>query len=326
MKRRSVRAENLIVNVTLKGRPVPSVRWLYREAADRKPGGRRTLAGPGVPGGQRRIKGHSWARSPGIWGLPFRPRILCGRPVNSRAQSIAFGHPAPDDHAVRGRRQASFLHPPTGRASLTTAISGSSRFARATDDRPEPRAPAPQRCAGCNRRSFQADDPSGDPGYEALRDAAEVTAEHPYEIVAEAADGVALDPAGYRSRSSPTASHGAVRPSRGGAGRRSPRPRFPSRSQAGDDFGTGPGRHRLPGGRGPEESLLLPDMPASPSPCGAWRCSTWRSTSSPTPTTSRITRSWRTMPHSPHRVVSELRFIDILPYKQAYQYVEGGGT
>ena len=31
-------------------------------------------------------------------------------------------------------------------------------------------------------------------------------------------------------------------------------------------------------------------------------------------------------PVQPHRVVSELRFIDILPYKQAYQYVEGGGT
>ena len=31
-------------------------------------------------------------------------------------------------------------------------------------------------------------------------------------------------------------------------------------------------------------------------------------------------------PPKPHRVVSELRFIDILPYKQEYQLVEGGGT
>ncbi|HKI18057.1 MAG TPA: DUF4175 family protein, partial [Isosphaeraceae bacterium] len=31
-------------------------------------------------------------------------------------------------------------------------------------------------------------------------------------------------------------------------------------------------------------------------------------------------------PAKPHRVVTELRYIDILPYKQAYELVEGGGT
>ena len=61
--------------------------------------------------------------------------------------------------------------------------------------------------------------------------------------------------------------------------------------------------------------------------CGEWRPFTWKNT--------RLTYTdgityyafvEDNHPIRPHRVASELRFIDILPYKQAFQYVEGGGT
>ena len=106
-----------------------------------------------------------------------------------------------------------------------------------------------------------------------------------------------------------------------------PRPRCRSRSQAADDFGVARVGIACKVGNGPEESLDLRDHPDQPLTVRAM--ATLYLEKHKLTYTDGITYYAfveDNHPVKPHRVVSELRFIDILPYKQAFQYVEGGGT
>ena len=154
-----------------------------------------------------------------------------------------------------------------------------------------------------------------------------VSAEQAYEIVAEAADGVALDPARYRIQVQPDEppSLKFVRPEEELAV--IPTAEVPIEIQADDDFGLARVGISYRVGKGPEESLLLRDHTDQPLTVRALTMlylEKHKLTYTDNITYHAFVEDNR--PDSPHRVVSELRFIDILPYKQAYQYVEGGGT
>ena len=154
-----------------------------------------------------------------------------------------------------------------------------------------------------------------------------VTTEQPYSIVARAADGRSSTRSTTGSRSSPI-----ERPPCGSSGRRkswrsSPRPRCRSRSRASDDFGVARLGIAARWATGRSNRSTCRITRTSLSRCGQWQRFTWKNTSSRIPMESRYYAFIEdNHPDRPHRVASELRFIDILPYKQTYQFVEGGGT
>ena len=154
-----------------------------------------------------------------------------------------------------------------------------------------------------------------------------MTADQSYEIVAEAADGVSLDVTRYRIQVQPDEPPTVrfVRPDEELAV--VPTAEVPIEVQAGDDFGLARIGIAYRVGKGAEESLLLQEHASQPLTARALAMlylEKHKLSYTDNITYHAFVEDNR--PTQPHRVVSELRFIDILPYKQAYQYVEGGGT
>jgi hypothetical protein len=154
-----------------------------------------------------------------------------------------------------------------------------------------------------------------------------VTVEQPYTIVATAADGVTLDPASYRIRVQPDEPPTLkfLRPEEELAV--IPTAEVPIQVEAGDDFGLTRLGIAYKVGNGPEESLDYQDHVDQPITARA--LATLYLEKHQLSHTDGITYYAfveDNRPLRPHRVVSELRFLDILPYKQAYRLVEGGGT
>ena len=138
---------------------------------------------------------------------------------------------------------------------------------------------------------------------------------------------MALDPARYRIQVQPDEPPTVrfVRPEEELAV--IPTAEVPIEVQAGDDFGLARVGIAYRAGKGPEESLLLhdhADQPLTVRTLATLYLEKHKLTYTDNITYHAFVEDNR--PIAEHRVVSELRFIDILPYKQAYQYVEGGGT
>ncbi len=154
-----------------------------------------------------------------------------------------------------------------------------------------------------------------------------VVAEQTYAIVARAADGVELDRTSYQIKiqrdEPPTVRF--LRPEEELAVIATAE--VPIEVAAADDFGVARVGISCKVGNGPEESLDLRDHTDQPLTVRAM--ATLYLEKHKLTYTDGITYYAfveDNHPVKPHRVVSELRFIDILPYKQTFQYVEGGGT
>jgi hypothetical protein len=148
-----------------------------------------------------------------------------------------------------------------------------------------------------------------------------------YEIAAVADDGMKLEAEPFRIKVrtdlKPTIRF--IRPEESLAV--TPTTEVPMQVEAGDDFGVSRLGIRYKVGDGPEETLHLADYKDQPVTANA--LATLYLEKHPLTYNDGITYyafAEDNYPPQPHRVVSELRFIDILPYKQAYELVEGGGT
>jgi Domain of unknown function (DUF4175) len=155
-----------------------------------------------------------------------------------------------------------------------------------------------------------------------------ITKELEYQIDAADATGMKLEEAGpYRIKAEPDLKPSVrfIEPEESLAV--TPTTEIRLQVEASDDFGVSQLGIRYQVGDGPEETLLLSRFENQP--VTAQNLVTLYLEKHKLTFTDAITYHAfveDNFPPTPHRTLSELRFIDILPYKQEYQLVEGGGT
>ena len=154
-----------------------------------------------------------------------------------------------------------------------------------------------------------------------------LTADVRYEIAATAADGMTLDADPFRIQVKPDEKPTIlfVRPHESSAAL--PTTDVPVQVEAGDDLGLARVGIAYRVNDGPEESLYLDepkDQPLTVEALTTLYLEKHELTYTDGLTYYAFVEDNK--PYEPHRVVTELRFLDILPYKQAFQLVEGGGT
>jgi hypothetical protein len=148
-----------------------------------------------------------------------------------------------------------------------------------------------------------------------------------YELNAKAPDGMALESARFQIRVKPDEKPTIrfIRPRESLAVL--PTAEVPMHVEAADDYGVARVGIAYKLGNGPEESLYLRDHPDQPPSVEALaKLYLEKHKLSYTDGLTYYAFVEDNRPYRPHRVVTDLRFLDILPYKQAFQLVEGGGT
>ncbi len=154
-----------------------------------------------------------------------------------------------------------------------------------------------------------------------------ITKDVQYEIAASDDEGMKLDVEPYRvkvqSDEKPTIRF--IRPEESLAV--TPTTEVPIQVEAGDDFGVARLGIQYKVGDGPEETLHLASFENQAVTAeGLATLYLEKHKLSYTDAITYYAFVEDNYPAKPHRVVTELRYIDILPYKQAYELVEGGGT
>ena len=151
-----------------------------------------------------------------------------------------------------------------------------------------------------------------------------IAKEMQYQINAVDGEGMKLEAASFRIKVTPDRKPtlSFVRPDESLAV--TPTAEVPIEVEAGDDFGVSQAGITYRVGDGPEETLHLADYKDQPVTAQALATLYLEKHQIAYPDAiSYYAFAVDNYPTQPHRVVSELRFIDILPYKQEYQFVEG---
>jgi len=152
-----------------------------------------------------------------------------------------------------------------------------------------------------------------------------LTSDVRYEVVAIARDGMKLDPARFQIKVKPDGKPSIqfLKPSETRAAL--PTTEVPVKAVATDDYGLSKVGIRYKIGDGPEESLYLNDPKDQP-PTVEALATLYLEKHPLTIADSLSYRAFAEDNREPEhqKVSTELRFIDILPYKQDYQVVEGG--
>jgi uncharacterized membrane protein YedE/YeeE len=148
-----------------------------------------------------------------------------------------------------------------------------------------------------------------------------------YEVIASANDGMKLDPARFSISVKPDAKPTIkfVKPAESLAA--TPTTEVPLKVVAGDDYGLTKVGVTYQVGDGPEESLYLGE-PASQPPSVDALATLYMEKHPLTFADSLSYKAFVEDNREPghQKVSTELRFIDILPYKQEYEIIEGGGS
>jgi len=315
--------DKLDVTVTLAGRPVRHARWLYREAG-----------GSGQWTSADLVATEPAAHAPLI-GRLTTGLANCRTDLDYRVEAGEIQSPVYHVRVVLPLTVSKFaatVVPPayTRRPSVTRnegnlrVIEGSDvQFALEMNREPRTAALELETAGEASPRTI----PLAIQGTKLTGMIPRIAAEQRYAIVARAADGVELDRTPYQvkvQRDEPPTVR-LLRPEEETAVIATAE--VPIEVAAGDDFGVARVGIACKVGDGPEESLDLRDHPDQPLTVRAM--ATLYLEKHKLTYTDGITYYAfveDNHPLRPHRVVSELRFIDILPYKQAFQYVEGGGT
>jgi hypothetical protein len=318
--------QELKLDATLSGRPVPSASWSYRTnhgdgrwitialAADRTPGK------PAKP----LIGTLSASLKDCQTDLDYR--VVAGE-LESPTFHVKVVHPL----VLRGI-EATITPPPYTHRPVEVVKEGSfraiegSRVALAvTLDH------APQRAElllGSPTDASQRSIPLRIDGARLTGELPPITNELEYQIVATDAEGMKIEEAdSFRVKAQldarPTVRF--IEPEESLAV--TPTTEVPIQVEAGDDFGIAQLGIRFKVGDGPEETLLLSRFENQPVTAqGLVILYLEKYKLSFTEAITYHAFAEDNYPPTPHRVESELRFIDILPYKQEYQLVEGGGT
>ena len=148
-----------------------------------------------------------------------------------------------------------------------------------------------------------------------------------YEVVARSADGMKLDAPRSLIKVQPDGKPTVrfVKPAESHAA--TPTTEVPLKVEAGDDYGVSKVGLTFQIGDGPEETLYLDEPQGQPTTARALAVLYLEKHK----LTFADSLSYRGFVEDnrapgPQRVSSDIRFIDILPYKQAYQLVDGGGS
>jgi hypothetical protein len=319
--------ENLEVVVTLAGRPVRNARWLYHRADDRDQWTSADLAPSDTTG-------HGPRRPPLIGRLTtglancqtdMLYRVQAGE-LESAVYRVRVIHPL----SIL-KFEATVIPPSYTRRPRSIQREGTMHIIEGSDVQfsvalnREPRAAA--LVLAPTGEASPMTIPLAIQGTRLTGELPKIMTEQPYTIMARAGDGVELEPVSYRIKIehdlSPTVRF--IRPEEELAV--IPTAEVPIEVAGADDFGVARLGIAFKVNGGHDESLYLHEHPDQPLTVRA--LATLFLEKHRLNYTDGITYyafAEDNYPVRPHRVVSELRFIDILPYKQAYQYVEGGGT
>ena len=317
----------LNVAVTLAGRPVRAVRWLYRNAgsADEWKAAALVPAEP-LPDPVRR---------PALLGRLTTSLANCQTDLDYRVEAGELQSPVYHVRVVHPltitKMEATVIPPAYTRRPTAVQSAGSLRVIEGSDVQfaielnREPQTAALE--LGGAGEAAPLTIPLSIQGTKLTGMLPKVTTEQTYTIIAITADGVELDRGLNRIKVQPD---------------EPPTVRFirpeeelgviataevPIEVAAIDDFGVARVGIACKVGNGPEESLYLQDHPNQPLMVrGMATLYLEKHKLTYTDGITYYAFVEDNHPIRPHRVASELRFIDILPYKQAFQYVEGGGT
>jgi hypothetical protein len=314
--------DELKLEITLSGRPVRSASWSYR-AKDN--GGQWITTALAADGGNDK------AKTPLVGSLhanvkdcqtDFDYRVVAGD-VESPTFHVKVVHP------LLLKDFAATVTPPayTKRPAAVVkdgnlrAIEGSRVEIAVTLDR------APQSAAlvlGAPGDSSRQSIPLQIDGARVVGELPPIVRDVQYEIAAADGEGMKLEAESYRIKveadQAPTIHF--IKPEESLAV--TPTTEVPIEVVAGDDFGVARVGINYKLGDGPEETLHLASLEAQPVTAEA--LATLYLEKHKLSFTDAVTYYAfveDNYPAKPHRVVSELRYIDILPYKQTYKFIEG---
>jgi hypothetical protein len=319
---------DVTIQASLSGRPVASVDLVYRQSGSDEEWARLSLAPVDrIPLSQRKLLGNlettlqncqenleyrveaGSIQSPVYRLTVLRPLVL--KQVEGTVEPPAYTRCKPTPikegnfSALEGSkiRLHFTLDRPPQQASLQV-------FASTSKERTEPAQTVPLQIVGA----------------ELTGELAALEKDLEYEIAARASDGMALDAGRFRIR---------VQPDRKPTIRFlkpteqievTPTTEVTLRVEAGDDFGVAKVGIVYQIGNGPKKTLYLKEDPAQPVSVRAEAVLALEEHSvSFQDGVTYYAFAEDNYPTNPHRTTTELQFIDIRPYKRAYQMVEGGG-
>jgi hypothetical protein len=317
--------DDLNVKVTLSGRPVPGARWLYRFTD----GGGRWISGPLTPAREGRMPSRALIGSLTV-SLKGCEHDLDYRVTAGELASTVF-HVKVVHPLIVKELQATITPPAYTRRPAQTVkdgnlqvIEGSTVRLAVTLNRPATTAAVVLGASGDRDRVTV---PLEIQGWRLTGELPALTRDATCEIAAADHDGMKLaaDPFQIKVRLDEKPAVRFVHPEESLAV--TPTTEVPTQIAAGDDFGVSRAGICYKIGHGPEETLRLEEFPGRPLTADV--LATLYLEKHKLRHTDAITYYAFVEDNyspSPHRSLSELRFIDILPYKQTYQLIEGGGT
>jgi hypothetical protein len=319
--------EEVSIEATLTGRPVATAELCYRPSGSGEEWTKRSLAPADAAGDQRpQLLGTLQTTLKGC-NADLEYRIVAG-PVETPLYHLTVLHP------LRLKKFEAVVHPPTytRRPDVVVkerdlqVIAGSSILFRITLDR-EPQTAKLLRYPAGGSTKDNTVLPLQVRGSELTGELAAVEREVEYEIVAEAADGMKLEPSRARIQVQrdrrPTVRF--LKPKE--QIEVTPSTEVRMRVEAGDDFGLSQVGIVYQIGNGPKKTLHL--QRDSRQPATLHVEATLALEDHPVSFQDGVTYyafAEDNHPTRPQRTTTELQFIDIRPYKRAYQMLETGGS
>lgn len=312
------------LEASVAGRPVRFARWLRRPAGG---AGAWTAEPLGADASEQGALAGTLAATLNDCQADFEYRVVAGG-VESPTYRVKVIHPlAVTSFAADVAPPAYTRKPPsTHREGDLAVIEGSRVAFRVTLDR----APASAVLVvkpSADKGAVETSIPLNVEGATLTGALAAVTDPLDYEVRARAADGMELDPKRHaiRVRRDEKPTLRFVRPPEDLAV--IPTAEVPMKVEASDDFGLARVGLVYQVNNGPKETLALDDLKGRP--VTAELLVTLYLEKHKLDYTDSLTYyayAEDNKPFRPNRTSTELRFIDILPYQQAFQKVEGGGT
>jgi Domain of unknown function (DUF4175) len=310
------------LKATLAGRPVPSARWLQRPSGSSDPW---TVASLAQGEGRRPLIGLLEASRKDC-RADFEYRVVAGE-IESPIYRVTVTHPLNMKSFEAAIEPPGYtrLKPSVAREGNFQVPEGSKvRFQIALD-----RTPSSARIAWTPAGSMAPVVlPLAIDGNKLSGDLPPLSADVRYEVVAIASDGMKLDPTKFTIKVKPDGKPTIkfVKPAESLAA--TPTTEVPVKVVAGDDYGLAKVGVSYKIGDGPEESLYL-DQPGAQPPTIEALATLYLEKHTLTFADSLSYRAFvedNREPGGHQKASTELRFIDILPYKQEYQIVQGEGS
>ena len=314
-----------LLRATLAGRPVSSARWLHRPAGGQGAWTPISLAPTTRPGEALRPLIGTLESILKDCRADFEYRVVAGE-VEGAIFRVTVTHPLTLKSFEAEVQPPAYtrLKPFVAREGNFRVPEGSKVSVRMALDR----SPISARIAWIPEGSeTPAERPLVIDGNKLMADLPPLAKDLRYEVIASAADGMTLGPVRYLIKVRPDEKPALrfVKPAESHAA--TPTTEVALKVEAADDYGVARVGMTFQVGDEAEETIYLDDPKDQPPSLEAL-ATLYLETHKLTYADSVGYRAFVEDNRSPgpQRVSTELRFIDILPYKQAFQFVEGGGS